>query len=377
MPSKIIKVVVEGYASIQSATVELGDVTVLVGANGAGKSNFIAALELLGRIVDGELGLETGLRGGAQALIHAGPVPTSSIRLHIEFSSAVADATNGYEARLLAAANDEFVFGTEAVYFHRPDYSSPYEESLGSGHRESRLPEAAKANPGRVASYVIGALRGCRVYHFQDTSRDAPVKQFGYTADNDTLRPDAANLAAFLLRLREHDAVHYKRILSAIRTNAPFFRDFVLAEEGGGRIRLRWTQTGVDATFPAEALSDGTLRYICLATLLLQPHPPALIALDEPELGLHPFAIAQLADMIASASTRSQIVVATQSVTLLNQFDLGAMVIVERDAGGSVLHRPDEERLREWLADYSLGELWEKNLLGGRPAPESAPAGGR
>jgi predicted ATPase len=150
--------------------------------------------------------------------------------------------------------------------------------------------------------------------------------------------------------------VHYKRILAAIRANAPYFRDFVLAEEGNGRIRLRWTQAGVDATFPAEVLSDGTLRYICLATLLLQPHPPALIALDEPELGLHPFAIAQLADMIASTATRSQVVVATQSVTLLNQFDLGALVVVERDAGSSVLHRPDEERMRAWLDEYSLGE---------------------
>jgi predicted ATPase len=377
MPGKIIKVVVEGYASIQSAAVDLGDVTILVGANGVGKSNFIDALELLGRIVDNELGLEIGLRGGAQALLHTGPQSASSVRLRIEASATAADATNAYEARLLPAANDTFVFGNEHVYFHAPDYSNPYNESLGSGHRESRLSEAADAKPGKVASRVIDVLRGCRVYHFQDTSRDAPVKQLGYAADNEALRPDAANLAAFLLRLSEHEPVHYKRILAAIRANAPYFRDFVLAEEGNGRIRLRWTQAGVDATFPAEALSDGTLRYICLATLLLQPHPPALIALDEPELGLHPFAITQLADMIASTATHSQVVVATQSVTLLNQFDLGALVVVERDAGSSVLRRPDEERMRVWLDEYSLGELWEKNLLGGRPAAESASAGGR
>jgi predicted ATPase len=375
MPSKIAKVVVEGYASIQSATVDLGDVTILVGANGVGKSNFIDALGLLGRIVDGELGLEIGLRGGAQSLLHTGPQPASGIRLRIEASAAAGDTGNAYEALLLPAASDTFVFGGEHVYSNTAHQTAG--DWLGSGHRESLVPEYAAGHPDSIASHVIDILRGCRVYHFQDTSRDAPVKQFGYAADNETLRPDAANLAAFLLRLREQENVHYKRILSAIRANAPYFRDFVLAEEGNGRIRLRWTQTGVDATFPAEALSDGTLRYICLATLLLQPHPPALVALDEPELGLHPFAIAQLAGMIASTATRCQIVIATQSVTLLNQFDLGVLVVVEREAGGSVLRRPEEERLQAWLAEYSLGELWEKNLLGGRPSAESAPGDGR
>jgi predicted ATPase len=209
------------------------------------------------------------------------------------------------------------------------------------------------------------------VFHFQDTSRDAPVKRFTWTSDNQTLHPDAENLAPLLLRLRDSSPNHYKRILAAIRANAPFFRDFVLADEGNGKVRLRWTQVDVDTVFPAEALSDGTLRYICLATLLLQPDPPALIALDEPELGLHPFAIRQLADLVKSASTRTQIVIATQSVTLLNQFDLDDLIVVNRIDGNSEFERPDKDRLREWLDEYSLGELWEKNVLGGRPRAET------
>lgn len=366
MPKKISHITVEGYASIRSARVEIGDVTVLVGANGAGKSNFIAVLDLLGRIVEERLALEVGLRGGASALLYAGPGKTDRIRLFIEASGETPGTENSYEALLVPAANDELIFEREVVYFRdQKTHQNPFNRVLGSGGRESKLRETSG-----VSSHVLDILTGCRVFHFQDTSRNAPVKRVALASDNLALHPDAKNLAPFLLRLREQSPGHYKRILSAIRMNAPFFRDFVLVDDGNGYVRLRWTQVDVDTVFPAEALSDGTLRYICLATLLLQPDPPALIALDEPELGLHPFAIRQLADLIKSIATRTQVVIATQSVTLLNQFDVSDLVVVNRMEGRSVFERPDEDRLREWLDDYSLGELWEKNVLGGRPSAE-------
>ncbi|MEN8655591.1 AAA family ATPase [Streptomyces sp. 21So2-11] len=223
---------------------------------------------------------------------------------------------------------------------------------------------------------MCGILGGCRVFHFQDMGIGAPVKQLGFTADNEALRPDARNLAALLLRLREGEPKAYRRMVRAVRTVAPFFRDFLLAEEPGGKIQLRWMQEGVDAVFPAEALSDGTLRYICLCVLLLQPDPPALLTLDETELGLHPYAVVQLADLLRSASARSQVVIAPQSVTLLNQFSLDELVVVEWEDGATALRRPDREALREWLEEYSLGELWEKGVVGGRPVAES-PSRGR
>ncbi|MFJ2257456.1 AAA family ATPase [Streptomyces sp. NPDC087844] len=364
-PYKVSEVTVEGYASIRSSTLTLGDgVTVLVGANGAGKSNVVGALELLGRMADGDLALEVGLRGGAQALQYAGPRAEKGIRLRVSASP------YRYEAHLLPAANDTFVFAEEKGHFHEWGQGRPLEEHFGRGHRESLLREKEAEQLSRLAGPVREILAGCRVFHFQDTGREAPVKQLGFTADNEALRPDAGNLAAFLLRLRESRAKPYRRIVRAVKAVAPFFRDFLLSEEPGGKIRLRWTQEGVDAVFPAEALSDGTLRYICLCVLLLQPDPPALLTLDEPELGLHPYAIVQLADMLRSVAVRSQVVVATQSVTLLNQFSLDEMVVVEREDGATVLKRPDREALHGWLDDYSLGELWEKNVLGGRPAPE-------
>ena len=350
----------EGFTSIRSAELELNDVNVLVGANGAGKSNFIRALGLLGRIVDGELGLYVGLSGGASALLNADLANPRRIRLQVESDAGI------YAAELIPAAGDTLIFSNEAVSQLGWDGL----ENLGRGGRESVLAEPGRPSANE-AGPLVNALRGCRVFHFHDTSRDAPVKQQGYAADNRSLHPDAGNLAAVLLRMRDGDRGRYQRIVSTVKQVAPFFRDFVLEPElAPDRVRLRWQQEGSDTVLPADALSDGTLRFICLTTLLGQSELPGLIVLDEPELGLHPFAIVQLAGMLRAASQDSQVLLATQSVTLMNQFELGDLVIVERRDGASVFERPDPDRLSEWLAEYSLGELWEKNLLGGRPRPE-------
>jgi predicted ATPase len=357
---RLNSVVVEGFTSIRSASLPLKDINVLVGANGEGKSNLIKALGMLGRIVDGELSLFVGLSGGANALLSAGPA--TSPLMHLEVQSSV----GGYSAELVPAAGGALIFSRETIW--RDD--TGVTADLGRGHKETllTLPEPLW---GPAATALIATLRGCRVFHFHDTSRGAPVKQQGYIADNKSLHSDAGNLAAVVLRLREGDYGRYQRIVRTIKQVAPFFRDFVLEPElAPDRVRVRWQQEGSDTVFPADALSDGTLRFICLATLLGQPELPGLIMLDEPELGLHPFAIVQLAGMLRAASRESQVLLATQSVTLMNQFELEDLIVAERRNGASVFERPDPERLREWLADYSLGELWEKNLLGGRPQAE-------
>jgi predicted ATPase len=359
---RLKRITIEGFTSIRSATVELNRMNILVGANGAGKSNFVQALAMLGRIVAGELGLFVGLNGGASALLHHGET-TASIRLELD-----ADP-NSDEAVLIAAANDELIFGAETVYFQGGGHDRPYDESIGRGHRESRLSDYKTGIP----KYVSELLRDCRVYHFHDTSADAPVKRMAPTADNLSLRSDAGNLAAFLHSLRnggDSEIAAYRRIVGTVRQVAPFFRDFVLAPEPGDHIRLRWQQVDSDAVFSANQMSDGTLRFVCLATLLLQPSLPSLVVLDEPELGLHPAAIVVLADMLRAASSQSYVLVATQSVTLMNRFEIGDLIVVERTAGESTFARPDRSVLEHWLDEYSLGELWEKNYLGGRPAPE-------
>jgi predicted ATPase len=362
--AKLASVTIQGYASIRTAWVELRSLNVLIGPNGAGKSNFVGALEMLGRIVNEELQLFVGLRGGAGSLLHGGPKGSPGIIVQVQAPP------NSYQASLVPSARDELIFDSETISFHGDGHRGPFGRRLGRGHRETLLHREINHEGVRsVVAQVVDILGGCRVYHFHDTSRTAPVKLFADPADNIALAPDAANLAAFLLALSGTDPRAYQRIVRAVRQVAPFFRDFVLAEERQG-VRLRWRQTGMDGVLGPEALSDGTLRFICLATLLLLPDPPPVVVLDEPELGLHPFALVQLAGMLRSASTRSQVVVATQSVPLVDQFGVDDIVIVEREGGASTFHRPDPERLVTWLEEYSLGELWQKNVLGGAPTRE-------
>ncbi|MFD5243275.1 AAA family ATPase [Amycolatopsis sp. NPDC058340] len=364
---RLTSIQIEGFTSIRSARVELGAMNVLIGANGAGKSNFVHALELLGRIVESELGLYVGLNGGASALLNVGGSPS---RIHLELHA----ESGSYEATLVPAARDELVFATETMRADPPANIRPSVQPLGKGHRETRLPDEVSRNPEGLASRFVGLLQGCKVYHFHDTSADAPVKRLVTTADDVSLRNDAGNLAAYLYRLqRSNDPAElsaYRRIVGAVQLVAPFFRDFFFKPDTNDLILLRWRQKDSDAVFSANQMSDGTLRFVCLATLLLQPELPGLVVLDEPELGLHPFAIVQLADLLRQASRRSQVLIATQSVTLMNQFEVGDLIVVDRKAGTSDFTRPDISTLEGWLADYSLGDLWEKNLLGGRPVRE-------
>ncbi|EFP66414.1 phosphate ABC transporter ATP-binding protein [Ralstonia pickettii] len=355
---QISRLVLHGYKSIAECDLELGRLNVLIGANGAGKSNFIGFFRLINRILDQQLQTAVGLAGGPDALLHYGRKKTEELRAELYFGN------NGYQFTLRPTQDNRMMFAHEALWWNMRGDWHP-----ASGHFETHYKE--RRHHGMIWDFVVPAMRSWRLYHFHDTSGSALVKQIHNVNDNEYLRDDARNLAAFLLRLKNHHDEHYQRIVKAIRLVAPFFGDFHLRPtvDNKEKIQLEWTEQGQDEPFTASALSDGTLRFICLATVLLQPEDfmPAAILIDEPELGLHPFAVSVLAGLMKSASQKHQLIVSTQSVELVNEFDAEDLIVVDKRGGASSFARPDAQALSEWLAEYSLGDLWKKNLLGGRP----------
>lgn len=360
---KLDRINIRNYKSIRNLDLELGPLNVFIGANGSGKSNFIGVFKFLNHLIEGNLQTYTAEQGGADIILHFGRKQSEDMYLSLFFENGISE----YECRLIAGAKDNFFFINEDVSF-LGNYKGRFglhTDSLGTGHLESKI--SATSIP--IADYVLGHLKSWRVYHFHDTSDSAKVKQTGDLEDNRFLRPDARNLAAFLYRLEKTDKEHFENIQDAIRLVAPFFDRFNLqpSELNPDKIRLEWLEKGSDSYFNAAVLSDGTLRFICMATLLLQPRLPSVILVDEPELGLHPYAISVLANLLQSAAKRTQVLISTQSVTLMNLFEPQDVVVVDREEGQSIFRRLEKADMTNWLDDYGLGDLWEKNVIGGRP----------
>jgi len=358
------KLTIKNFKSIREQTLELGKLNVFIGGNGVGKSNLIGAFRFLREIVNQNLAGYTGIKGGADTLLYFGKKKSPEMSFRLEFGEG--DIGNAYAVRLKPTDDGGFMIAEETAYYHeRKHYSEPYVREIAFSSKESKL----KTENHICAREAMSDLDSYRVYHFHDTSDTAAVKDMCDVEDNRVLRPQAENLAAFLYWMQEKQPDHFENIQDTLRQIAPFFEKFRLAPSklNEGKIRLEWKEKGNDAYFNASSLSDGTLRFLCLATLLLQPKLPMVVLLDEPELGLHPAAVALLADLLSSAATRAQVIVATQSVTLVNQFEPDSVWAVDRHDNQSVFRHLSQADMTTWLDDYGLGELWEKNILGARP----------
>ena len=341
--------------------------TVLIGPNGAGKSNFISFFRMISWALSDpdHLQLYVGQQGGASTFLHDGPAKTREIEteLTIETDS----GANQYAFRLFYAAGDTLVFADERYRFSSNNYSTlaPWRET-GAGHLAPQL--LVKANQDVTARVIRDLLQKIVVYQFHNTSDTARIREKWYMDDNRWLKEDAANIAPVLFRLQEYDNRCYQRIVDTIRLILPFFSNFAL-EPQYNHLLLNWRERNSDQVFSVSQASDGMLRVVSLVTLLLQPERdlPDVLLLDEPELGLHPYAINIVSGLIRAASTKVQVIVATQSTALVDCFEPEDIVVVEREGRSSTFRQLDAEALEEWLEDYSLSELWEKNVLGGRP----------
>ena len=356
---------VKGFRSIKEMDLELRSINVCIGANGAGKSNLIAFFKLLNEMIGERLQLYIGTTGRATANLYFGHPVTSQLEAEIRFEAD--HETTSYRMRLSPAAGDSLVFAEEVASSQYPSGDNQ-RMSYGSGHQETGV---TVSSDDRVSKKVRRLLSRCRMYHFHDTSQTARVRQYCYRGDSRCLLPDAANLAAVLFRLRTEHKAAYERIVRNVNHVAPFFLDFDLRPSGPNNtdVTLNWRHRDSNLVFGAHQLSDGTLRAICLIALLQQPKEdlPYVMVVDEPELGLHPQALDMIASLFQAAGEHTQVVISTQSSRFVDEFEPEDIVVVEREGEETTFKRPDAGKLRAWLEDYSLGEVWEKNVFGGGP----------
>lgn len=351
------RIQVKGFKSIREMDLELRPLNILIGANGSGKSNFLSVFQFLREIV------EDNLQGyvekwGSENLLHYGSKTTDEILLLVDFGE------NAYQAILKTATGDRLRLAEEQIAAPNLMNRWGYPDLRDSSH----MAVSPDIMPPHIRK-ILDNLKGYALYHFNDTTESAKIKKTAHIEDNRFLRSDGANLASILYLLYERYRPFYDRIIETIQLAAPFFDNFVLEprERNPDTLLLEWREKGNTTYFNADMLSDGTLRFMCLATLLRQPNPPTLILIDEPELGLHPYAITLLAGLLKGAATKSQVIISTQSPTLVNLFEPEDIIVVDRKDKESTFHRLNPVELQDWLEDYSLSELWQKNVIGGRP----------
>ena len=350
------KITIRGFKSIRNLeSFELNDLNVLVGANGAGKSNFIELFRIISAMMKPG-GLRQYVEGTADSYFFGGPKVTQRIEVQLEFG------LNGYDFDF-SPTSDGFLMIQNEKRRYLPRGESGTRNFL-SGTFDAQLP--TEVGSSEATKYTYNAIKNWQIYHFHDTGKYAGMRRFCDMNHNERLDVDAKNIAAFLYRLSKENEKEYNHIKDVIRLVVPFFEDFVFLPNQDENIRLNWRQKGLnDYPMRPTQFSDGAIRFICLATALLQPQPPSTIIIDEPELGLHPEAIQILGEMISSAAKKTQVIVATQSPLLIDQFSLKDIIVARRQDGASTFERLKEEDYTTWLDDYSVGELWTKNVIEG------------
>lgn len=372
--NRITRVSIEGFRSLKAVKdLSLSDLNVLIGPNGSGKSNFIGFFQMLNFAMTESLQEFIQTRGFGNSMLFMGSKPTPTMRGSLEIEGD--KGKNGYEFTMAHAAPDTLIYTHEIISFHPRDRAKSFRKHLDVGGKESAVMNASRGKmhmpQTKAAQFIRGILSKKRVYQFHDTSLSSYIRKASDLRNGRYLYADAGNLSAVLHNLKSNSERHYVRIVQTLRRVIPGFKDFVLEPEAHdpNKILLRWRGPDPTYEFGPHQISDGSLRFMALVTLLMQPPDqlPDMIIIDEPELGLHPAAEALVAGLIRSASKHCQVVVATQSATFLDSFEPEHVIVSEIRDGATSLARLSSGELEEWLTDYTLGDVWRKNLIGGRP----------
>lgn len=363
MSRALDQITIQGFKSIRELKdFKLGKLNVLIGANGAGKSNLVDFFRMLRAMAEGGFREFVTRSGGGDGFFFDGPKTTPKISAELHFGQ------NAYRFSLAPTVDSAIMIQTEASCW-KGGVGSWREKGGGSKEASLKTWKGDKSSLGDYLSidgHVHESISSWVVYHVHDTSSTAPMRREWPVTDYHELRSDASNIAPFLYNLKQNHKARYQRICETIQLIAPFFADFFLEPEKKGEselMRLQWKQQGSSFPFQPWQFSDGTIRFICLATALLQPSPPTTIVIDEPELGLHPVALEALAALIHETSRRTQLLVSTQATSLLDHFDADQIIVVERAEGASVFRRLEAADLEQWIADFSVGELVRKNII--------------
>jgi predicted ATPase len=362
-----------GFKSIRQAEIDFTKLNVLIGSNGAGKSNLVSSFAMLHASLNNKLDEYVGRNGGPNALFHLGTKFTSEIITSINVHTPIGRGM--LHQRLGFRPPDGLypIIDHDAI---RESFDQPDLKIATFMNAYFSMFKLGEPDPlgSQLFHWIYLSLRDrLATYHLVDTSLTSAIRTEGYIQDNQRLNPDGGNLAAILYLYKSKHPTVYNRIRSTVRKIAPSFDDFVLEPQrfNANNILLNWRQAGSDYLLGPHQISDGTLRAMALCTLLLQPTEdlPDLLILDEPELGLHPLAITIIAGLIRAASVHVQVIVTTQSIEFLDHFEAGEVIVVDSAEGASQFRRLDPSSLKDWLEEYSVGELWRKNVIGGGPMP--------
>lgn len=359
---------IQGFKSIpfqHPLELMFGDINILLGANGAGKSNIISFFKMLGFMMSGSLQRFIAESGTNQKFLYYGSKKTPTMCASLIFEAP--SFYDIYSFSLTAAVPDRLILTSEDIECKHAREERPFKGQLQSDFNESALVKSSE----KTEKIIRNLLGSCKVYQFSDSSISSPMRQASTVDSAHYLQSEANNLASFLYYLKNNYPDSFRRISEYVKDIVPQFHEFYLEPERG-YISLKWMDNSAnDYVLSADQFSDGSIRFIALATLLLQPEEtmPFVIIVDAPELGLHPYAIDQLNEMIKDASKHAQIIVATQSTAIIDGFSADEVTVIERDPEiqGTCARKLTEEEYHDWLEEYTLSELWNKNIIGGRP----------